>query len=535
MKKIIISTILFSNLLFSVAAQNLVKNPSFEEYNECPGILLFDKNVKDWNGLISSSYYFNPCALTPKYGVPVNWCGYQPAHSGNSYAGVLVYYWDQSPDFRGYIEGAFESSLVKDTIYCVEYFVNMIDKADAAIQNLDAFISDTLVDYPPNTQGYHFTLNLPAQIRSPKILDDSINWTRISGLYKAHGGENHITIGNFTSRENTIKIQYNPAGINLIYYIDDVSVAQAGIGLRSPDLGNDTIICRSALPLHLTAPPGFDAYEWSNGASTPETDATTDGKFWVRCIVNGCGSLYSQKIISFDTPLLELGKDTVICKGESILISAQAGFSNYLWNTGDTTQTISATVAGSYSLQTLDRCGLQSDTINVKVDSIPTGIIELGKDTTLCDHGVDKPVELMANIQLSNYAWSTGDTSFRITVTEPGIYRLQSSFRCGMVSDSIFVDECPPIIFFPNAFTPNNDGRNDVFRAVVRNMKVDKMIIFNSWGQKVFESIGPLHEWDGTFKGEAAAGGLYTYVVYYSDEVTGKKQNQKRGVVMLLR
>ncbi len=534
MKKILISSIFLFVLTITGSTQNLVKNPDFEQYITCPYTIgRFSLFVKDWYGFLAGdASYFNSCGVGPKYSVPQNNFGYQPAHSGEGYVCICVFSWDLDPDRRMYIEGFFSAPLLKDTIYCINYYVSLVDVSGGAIQNVDALISDTLMDW--NQGQPYYLINIIPQIRSSQLITDSVGWTRISDLYIAHGGEKYITIGNFRSNATTNIIKYKEYD-RVDYYVDDVSVAQAGMGLRSPYLGNDTVICRSALPLHLAAPPGYDTYEWSNGANTSETDATTDGKFWVRCIVNGCGSLYSQKIISFDTPLLELGRDTVICKGESILLSAQAGFSNYLWNTGDTTQTISATVAGNYSLQTLDRCGPQSDNINVQVDTIPNGIIELGKDTTLCDQGVDKPVVLMANIQLSNYAWSTGDTSFQITVTEPGIYRLQSSFRCGIVSDSITVDECPPIIFFPNAFTPNNDGRNDVFRAVVRNVKVDKMVIFNSWGQKLFESIGPLPEWDGTFKGEPAPGGLYTYLVYCSDEVSGNKQNQKRGVVMLLR
>lgn len=214
-----------------------MKNPSFELFKNCPLTFDFDEYVIDWHGL-GSSLYFNSCAPTFSYGVPVNTYGYQYARTGNAYSSVLVYYYDYSGDSRGYIEGGFTVPLKKDTLYCVSYFVNNVDIADGEIKNLDAYISDTLVDYPYDTST-NLPIRVPAQIRSQQLLTDSINWTRVSGLYKAHGGEKYIIIGNFNSNVNTTKIQYNPAGINLPYFIDDVSVVKTSLDLQSPNLGAD--------------------------------------------------------------------------------------------------------------------------------------------------------------------------------------------------------------------------------------------------------------------------------------------------------
>ena len=95
--------------------------------------------------------------------------------------------------------------------------------------------------------------------------------------------------------------------------------------------------------------------------------------------------------------------------------------------------------------------------------------------------------------------------------------------------------KCQSNIFIPNAFTPDNDGKNDIFRAVVVNTQVDLMIIYNRWGQKIYESNDPFPEWDGTINNEKAPTGLYAYLVYYSDAVSGFEQKQKRGTVMLVR
>ncbi len=68
-----------------------------------------------------------------------------------------------------------------------------------------------------------------------------------------------------------------------------------------------------------------------------------------------------------------------------------------------------------------------------------------------------------------------------------------------------------PHIFLPNAFTPNNDGENDVLRLLGNNIDEMYLTIYNRWGQKVFESNDPDKGWDGTFKGEALAPDVYGF------------------------
>jgi OmpA-OmpF porin, OOP family len=104
-------------ILFGISeiglTQNLVKNPSFEDFNTCPVAGGFD-NVIDWYDLHSFSYYFNSCALPgPGVGVPVNLWGYQQAHTGNAYASIVAFYMEYAADLKGYIEGQFTKPLIK--------------------------------------------------------------------------------------------------------------------------------------------------------------------------------------------------------------------------------------------------------------------------------------------------------------------------------------------------------------------------------------------------------------------------------------
>ncbi len=91
----------------------------------------------------------------------------------------------------------------------------------------------------------------------------------------------------------------------------------------------------------------------------------------------------------------------------------------------------------------------------------------------------------------------------------------------------------------PTAFTPNSDGLNDIFLAYT-NLDIEftfKMIVFNKWGQQIFESDDIDQGWDGTFNGQPCQTDLYTWVVYFSvpPYYQMEQESPLRGVVMLLK
>jgi gliding motility-associated-like protein len=73
----------------------------------------------------------------------------------------------------------------------------------------------------------------------------------------------------------------------------------------------------------------------------------------------------------------------------------------------------------------------------------------------------------------------------------------------------------------PNAFTPNNDGSNDRFlgKGYFEGMRNFEMIIFNRWGEAIFETNDPQSGWDGTYRNtnNQAPPGVYAYKVSYDD------------------
>lgn len=191
--------------------------------------------------------------------------------------------------------------------------------------------------------------------------------------------------------------------------------------------------------------------------------------------------------------------------------------------------------SGSYIVNATDQCGIQSDTISVKFDSVPDIKINIGEDTTLCYLGKNFPLNLSSNVPLPNYNWNTGATTETLKVNAKGTYWLESHFLCGSIrSNEVSITECPPDtieLYIPNSFTPNDDGLNDVFRAVPHNLTILELKIFNRWGEMIYEAEKPFI-WDGTSYGTPCSSGIYVYIFRYIDK--NGNHGQKSGTVNLM-
>lgn len=105
------------------------------------------------------------------------------------------------------------------------------------------------------------------------------------------------------------------------------------------------------------------------------------------------------------------------------------------------------------------------------------------------------------------------------TPTETTTYQLSIRDQNGCFNEAfitivVFNPAClPPFIYVPNAFTPNGDNRNDEFKVYGDPIDEMQLIIYDRWGEKVFESSQKEDGWDGTFRGKALASDVYAYYV----------------------
>ena len=249
---------IFSFLLLvyaSYAQNNLIKNPSFEQYSSCPtsGNQIFLANF--WNALDNNisdtsecnGIYYNKCANiisgdydgVPGAGVYLN---YQFPKSGNGYIGIDLYcnptgsIWVK----RQYAKGGLIQTLVSGKTYCFKMWVNLSNESKYQCNNMMAYFDNGSIDTARCGLPVAIT---PQIINTPNVaITDTLSWVLVKGSFVANGTENTVTIGNFYTNANSQISVFNINGFfnpDAFYLIDDVSLIPTDL---APYAGRDTII-----------------------------------------------------------------------------------------------------------------------------------------------------------------------------------------------------------------------------------------------------------------------------------------------------
>ena len=227
----------------------------------------------------------------------------------------------------------------------------------------------------------------------------------------------------------------------------------------------------------------------------------------------GCDSIITTNLTV--NPTKQYTINPVICKGEIY----------YLNNHPYTT-------TGIYidSLTTYLGC---DSIITANLTVVPSPTIYLGKDTTICQ---GQTILLNASYQNASYLWQDNSTNPTYNVNHEGIYYVKVSIDSNcFANDTINIIYIDCDIFIPNSFTPNGDGLNDVFNIKTTYEFSDyKLIIYDRWGELLFESDDINKGWDGTYKGKAVPLDVYIYQLTATIKDTGE-QIKKTGRVTVVR
>jgi len=259
---------------------------------------------------------------------------------------------------------------------------------------------------------------------------------------------------------------------------------------------------------------------------------TNDLYITVKCDGSNSGGPWTQvDNFSFDCPInLNLGNDTTLCQRETLTLDATTPNATYIWQDNSTKPTLTLTREGTYWVGVKTICGSTSDTIRVSFN--PESTVDLGNDTTLCK---DKTLTLDANTPNATYVWQDNSTNPTLNVTQQGTYWVETKNNCGIDSDTIVVDleNCTCRLYIPNSFTPNFDDKNDQFSPVFDcDITEYSFLIFNHWGELIFETNIQNNSWNGNFKREICPTGIYIYMIKYQYE---EKYQKKYGHVSLLK
>ncbi|TAL62225.1 MAG: T9SS type B sorting domain-containing protein, partial [Bacteroidetes bacterium] len=266
------------------------------------------------------------------------------------------------------------------------------------------------------------------------------------------------------------------------------------------------------------------SYVWAPGGSTSSVISVCPASSTTYTVTttdaNGCTDDASALINVLPLVNAIVTGDTVICSGDLSMLTASGG-SMYSWNTGQITPSISVNPVANTSYTVTASNGACSDfaVINVNVNPSPTAdataspyTINIGATTTLT-----------GLTSTGTYTWSPTTGLSCDTCANPAanptvttIYTVTTIDINGCTSlDTVIVNvtmECEDI-FVPSAFSPNNDGFNDLF--YVRNPCILDMefTVYNRWGQKVFFTTDQTEKWDGRFHGKPVDPAVFFYTL----------------------
>ena len=319
----------------------------------------------------------------------------------------------------------------------------------------------------------------------------------------------------------------------------------------------DTVICQTD-SVQLSATGNGLRYAWAPAATignpdlqNPMAKPTATTIYQVTSFIGHCSATDNVSITTIPYPAANAGKDTAVCFRTQAQLHAVIAGNSFNWSPTASLSdpNILNPIASpknttAYVLTVFDNIGCPKpgrDTVTVIV--LPKVNAFAGKDTSVV---VDQPLQFNATGGES-YTWTPPTSLSRADVGNPiGIYNGSfDSIEYKVVvidenncSDSDFVKvkifRTNPQIFVPSAFTPNSDGRNDVFRPIAVGIsKIEYFRVYNRWGQLVFSTTTSEFGWNGKISGKEQATGTFVWVVKAVD-YTGKAVFAK-GTVTLIR
>jgi gliding motility-associated-like protein len=289
---------------------------------------------------------------------------------------------------------------------------------------------------------------------------------------------------------------------------------------------NDTIYFDTGLK-----PPRY-TFNWDLGDGAVSTEPAFEhfysalGTYPVRLLIrDNCLDLTDTITRDLQITLrqaVEVGADTNLCVGARLQLSATdlanaryewIGPGNYFSDAQFPLLTdLNLAQSGVYSaVGIVSGCATFPAETEITVHPLP--LPALGQDTFICTRNADFSWILDPGI-FTAYKWSDYSTAPTLSIREEGIYwvRVGSEYGCEGADTIVLRERCPTQWYVPNAFSPNDDGFNDLFSVFGTDIQALRLRIYDRWGALIFESTAADAAWDGAFRGKPVAPGVYIWV-----------------------
>jgi len=289
------------------------------------------------------------------------------------------------------------------------------------------------------------------------------------------------------------------------------------------------------------------SYIWSNGGTTQTINNLCAGIYTVTITdSDGCEFESQDELEQPDEILIAFEVNHIPCEEACIgriVIGALGGTPpySYSWNTGQTSNPLTGLCEGVYQLTVTDSRNCQNTSqAEVWVDYIYQNVFAWADDDTLWE---GQSTYLHATqIPGVNYSWSPSTWLSDPSANSPSVSPPPGEYWYYVVLDNgygcIYTDSVKivvldvfcyePYLYLPNAFTPDGDGQNDVL--YVRGIYIEELefMIFDRWGNLIFETKDQNVGWDGTYKGKKVDPGVYAYylkIICYNKLLFTRKGN----------
>jgi gliding motility-associated-like protein len=312
-----------------------------------------------------------------------------------------------------------------------------------------------------------------------------------------------------------------------------------------PNLIDEVTICKGD-QIQIAA-GGATSYIWSPNYNISATNVYNPFVFpdvdtsYAVSFTNACGTTHD----TVDVFVIEVdgfvNPDTIICPEGQAVLWASGGVS-YSWkpsgslsDPNESSTIANPTTPTHYTVTITDIYGC-SQTLTTFVDLYESPIITVSPEVyAIQGDTVGIWAEGEGTIIWSPAAYTYCVECFQNYVYPPNemIYTATLIDMNGCTASGIVPIYYDPLIYVPNAFTPNGDQWNHYFQAITNNIETFEMLIFNRWGEVVYSTTSVIHSWDGTYHGYLVPDDVYVWQIKYTD-LKGN-ENLLRGHVTVLR
>ncbi|MFB0925012.1 MAG: gliding motility-associated C-terminal domain-containing protein, partial [Vicingaceae bacterium] len=379
-----------------------------------------------------------------------------------------------------------------------------------------------------NNDSVAVTINpLPSVIASVDTticLGDSVNISATStvGVYNL---DNALGAGQQHQVGPIIQTTYIVSVTDLIGCSDEDSVVVGVNSLPSVIASIDTTICIGDSVL-ISATSTQMSYSWDNGLGTGQQH-TVSPPLLTNYIVsvsdlNNCIGSDTVNIDVLTLPILVTNLDTNLCTVNSLTLFV-SGADTYLWDNGLGAGDIHVLLTPMdtiYRVEGTDINGcVNNDSVVVTVAALN---VVASNDTSIC---LGSFVTISAS-GATSYTWNNGlgfGSNQEVSPSESTTYIVTGDDNGCLGSDSVIISIENICFEIPNVFTPNGDGKNDVWNIGGLQLYPEIVVkVFNRWGDLVFESdAGYTESWDGTYNGTDSPSATYYYVIDLGGEEEG--------------